>query len=108
MATNPRWPVAPSEALCVTECGARCCQGVGSLVLSQREAERMALRHPTPLVLYREFPNGYRLNFSDHDGRCPMLAPDNRCRSYTDRPVACHRFPAAPDPRCLVWPLEAP
>lgn len=100
----------PSEALCVGQCQARCCRAPGSIVLSGREADRMAMRTSTPLVLRVEAEEvlvpRYRLNFSENGGQCPMLGPDARCRIYASRPVCCHHFPTAPDPRCAVWPLS--
>ena len=104
VATSTGWVQAPSVALCVERCRAACCRAPGSVVLSHHEANRMALRSPTPLHLYDEGGNRLRLNFSDHDGHCPMLEADARCRIYSDRPVACHRYPSQPELRCAVWP----
>jgi Fe-S-cluster containining protein len=97
------WAQLPSFALCVAQCRAACCRAPGSLVLSAQEASRLALR-AGPLTLYDEGGNRHRLNFSDHGGQCPALNADSTCRVYADRPVACHRFPSHPDPRCAVWP----
>ena len=103
---NALWMRAPSRALCVEQCRAACCRAPGSLVLSEREAQRLAMRVPGALTLYHEGGNRHRLNFSDHGGQCPALNDDSTCRVYADRPVACHHYPSMPDPRCAVWPAE--
>ena len=101
---RPGWVQPPSRHLCAAVCRAACCRAPGSVVLSRKEADRMAARMPGPLTVYWEGGNQYRLNFSEHGGQCPMLEPDATCRIYTDRPVACAWFPSMPDPRCAVWP----
>lgn len=104
---NARWTTAPTKALCAGQCQARCCRAPGSLTLSHREANRLALRHRDTLVL-RDEGHLYRLNFSENGGQCPMLAADFTCSIYAHRPVACHLFPSSPSPGCFVWPMEAP
>jgi len=99
------WVQPPSVTLCAGQCGARCCRAPGSVLLSEREANRMAMRLRTPLML-RTIPGDQRarMNFSENGGQCPMLAPDFSCAIYDHRPVACHDFPQAPMAGCLVWP----
>ena len=63
------WVQPPSRALCVEQCRAACCRAPGSLVLSDQEVRRLALRVPGALTLYHEGGNRHRLNFSDHGGQ---------------------------------------
>ena len=77
---------------------------MGSLELSRDEMEAMSRQSPVDLVLYDEGDGRLRINFSDHDHRCPMLLASGHCRIYEDRPQACRRYPSQPDPRCAVWP----
>jgi Fe-S-cluster containining protein len=98
------WIRSPSIQLCAQECGAKCCRAPGSFTLSPREAGRLQMWAGRELVLRAE-PGGFvRLNFSENGGACPALAGNFTCSIYPYRPVACHRFPQAPDPRCAVWP----
>lgn len=46
------------------------------------------------------------MNFGENGGQCPLLKADSTCGWYSGRPVACHDYPEAPDPGCLVWPLD--
>ena len=105
---NPAWAQPPSKQLCVRECGAQCCRAPGSIRLTMAEVQLLgAVKRPTTwsLVLRGEPHSGWQiLNFSENGGQCPMLAWDNTCEIYADRPQACRHFPTQPDPRCAVWP----
>ena len=101
---DPRWVQLPSRDLCVTQCGGACCRAPGSVLLTRAEVERLAKRSASDLILYDEGGDQHRLNFSDHQGRCPMLQWNSECRIYEDRPAACRAYPSRPDPRCAVWP----
>jgi len=98
------WAQVPTKALCVDRCGAACCRAPGSIVVTRDEAERIGRHSAHDTIFYQEGPDQHRLNFSDHEGRCPMLLWNSTCRIYEDRPQACRLFPTQPDPRCAVWP----
>ena len=94
------WTRQPSVALCVEQCGAKCCKGPGLLTLTDEEATRLKRMH-------REFkPEAARgkwvMSWAE-DEQCVFLGANDACTIYEDRPSACRAFPTKPHPGCLVW-----
>ena len=86
-----------------TGCGACCIGGAGHVVeLSPAEPE--AIRRYLGLSP-RWFRRRYLARDDDgslgirlgHDGRCPFLGPDMRCRVYSVRPTQCRTYPWWPE-----------
>jgi len=96
-----RWQREPSAELCGEQCGAKCCRGPGSVTLTKAEAARLRAKNrgfnPEPAENDR-----YVVRWAE-DEHCAFLGADNLCTIYSERPLACRRFPMKPYPNCLVW-----
>jgi Fe-S-cluster containining protein len=86
-----------------TGCGA-CCTGSADHYVETSAAERAAIRgfldlspgwfRRRYLVRVDADTTGIRL---EHNGRCPFLGVDNRCRIYAVRPRQCRTYPWWPE-----------
>jgi len=86
-----------------TGCGA-CCTGGADHYVETNATERAAIRaflklstawfRRRYLVRVDADTTGIRLG---HNGRCPFLGTDNRCRIYTVRPRQCRTYPWWPE-----------